>query len=549
MGLKHAHIADILDGAPDIGWFEIHAENYMRPGSPAHRDLSRIRERYPLSVHGVGLSIGGAGPLDEDHLARLKDVVARYRPGLVSEHLAWSSHGGRYYPDLLPLPYTPETMALVADHIDRVQEVLGRQMLLENPSSYVAFETSTIPETEFLAEIACRTGCGLLLDVNNVLVSAQNLGFSPAAYLGAFPLDAVGEIHLAGHAQDRDETGAPILIDAHDRPVAERVWALYRQVLAQTGALPTLIEWDNDVPALPTLMAECATVEAHLTDAPAATRAHPKMPESAGRSRACDADTAVAAHQAVFAAALGDPDRPAPPTIARRSGQAGAKRFDIYRNNVVMASIGALADSFPAVEALVGDAFFRAMARVFAAERPPHSAVFSEYGQGFPAFIEGFAPAVGVPYLADIAWLDWARLQAYHAPEAPVLPIEALAALPADSIGAAGLAAHPSVTVVRSRYPIGAIWADAMGQGADAPVDLRQPQSVVVLRHGTELETRLLPPGGAVFLDRLIAGASIDAACQAAGQAEPAFVLEDHLAGLFALGAFSALATREPGSV
>ena len=262
--LKPQHYDEILVNRPDIGWFEVHAENYMGAGGPSHHYLTRIREAYALSVHGVGLSIGGAGALDEDHLARLKTVVDRYQPGLVSEHLAWSSHGGSYYPDLLPLPYTPETLDTVADHIDRVQEVLGRPMLLENPSTYIVFETSTIQETEFLATLAKRTGCGLLLDVNNVFVSATNHGYDPVAYLDAFPLEAVGEIHLAGHAEDRDDADAPLLIDAHDRAVADPVWGLYEHVLDRLGPVPSLIEWDSDVPELGDLIAEAALAEARL---------------------------------------------------------------------------------------------------------------------------------------------------------------------------------------------------------------------------------------------------------------------------------------------
>ncbi len=267
VGLKAQHYSDILDGRPDVGWFEIHAENYMGEGGPPHRYLSQIRDRYPLSLHGVGLSIGGAQPLDQDHLARLKLVNDRYQPGLFSEHLAWSTHQDRYFPDLLPVPYCEETLQRVTDHIDQVQNAMGRRMLLENPSTYVAFKTSTMSELDFLTQLTDRTGCGMLLDVNNVFVSATNQGYSPEAYIDAFPLRAVGEIHLAGHAEDADETGARLLIDAHDRRVADPVWDLYRHVIAQTGPVPTLIEWDANVPDWPTLFAEAAAAEAVMADA------------------------------------------------------------------------------------------------------------------------------------------------------------------------------------------------------------------------------------------------------------------------------------------
>ncbi|MGH6736061.1 MAG: MNIO family bufferin maturase [Methyloceanibacter sp.] len=262
VGLKPEHYRDILDGKPDIGWFEIHAENYMGDGGPPHAYLTVIRERYLLSLHGVGLSIGGSGPLDQEHLARLKALIDRYQPSLFSEHLAWSSHDTVYLNDLLPLPYTEETLANVCFHIDEVQDTLKHQMLLENPSTYVAFAETSMSEVEFLREIVRRTGCGLLLDVNNVFVQAANHGFDARAYVDGFPAECVGEIHLGGHAEDADDDGAALLIDDHGRQVADPVWALYAHALARTGPKPTLIEWDNDVPDWPTLFAEAKRADA-----------------------------------------------------------------------------------------------------------------------------------------------------------------------------------------------------------------------------------------------------------------------------------------------
>ncbi|MBE2278273.1 MAG: DUF692 domain-containing protein [Rhodobacteraceae bacterium] len=265
VGFKPEHFADIHASRPDLGFFEVHAENYMGEGGPPHRQLAALRESHQLSLHGVGLSIGGPGRLDPDHLLRLRALVDRYRPESFSEHLAWSSHDSEYLNDLLPLPYTPQTLATVVAHVDEVQDRLGCRMLLENPSTYVLFEGSTIPETEFLAEVARRTGCGLLLDVNNVFVSAINHRTDPRAYLAAFPLGPVGEIHLGGHAVETLPSG-PLLIDDHGSPVADPVWTLYAEVIAATGPLPTLIEWDNDVPAFGVLMRE-ARRAARILDA------------------------------------------------------------------------------------------------------------------------------------------------------------------------------------------------------------------------------------------------------------------------------------------
>lgn len=266
VGLKAEHYKTIMETSPDIGFFEVHAENYMGAGGPPHRYLTAIREHYPLSLHGVGLSIGAEHPLDKDHLARLKLLIDRYEPALFSEHLAWSSHDVGFLNDLLPLPYTDETLARVVEHVDEVQETLGRQMLLENPSTYLAFSDSTLPETDFIAEIVSRTGCGLLLDVNNVHVACVNQNWNPIAYLGAYPLSHVQEIHLAGFAPDADEQGRPLLIDAHDRPVEDIVWGVFAHTIEQIGPVPTLIEWDANVPAWPALKAEAERAEHIMTD-------------------------------------------------------------------------------------------------------------------------------------------------------------------------------------------------------------------------------------------------------------------------------------------
>lgn len=261
LGLKPEHFRTILETLPDLGFFEIHAENYMVDGGPFHYCLTQIRRDYPLSIHGVGLSIGGEGPLDEEHLDRLAVLIDRYEPQSFSEHLAWSSHGDIFLNDLLPAPYHAVTLQRVCDHVDRVQERLGRRMLLENPATYVEFAASTLAEAEFISEVVKRTGCGLLLDVNNVYVSCANHGRDPRAFIEALPLVATAHIHLAGFAQDFDAAGDPLLIDSHGSPIAQAVWDLYRFTLERVGPLPTLIERDNDIPAFPMLLAEAQQAE------------------------------------------------------------------------------------------------------------------------------------------------------------------------------------------------------------------------------------------------------------------------------------------------
>ncbi len=264
VGYKQKHLDEILAEPDTIGWLEIHAENYMGDGGPQIAQLRYLRERFPISCHGVGLSIGSEGPLDKEHLARLKKLVDWLNPALFSEHLAWSTHNIGFLNDLLPAPYTQATVNTVIEHINQVQDVIGRQMLLENPSVYVMFEQSTMSEIEFLTEIVTRTGCGLLLDVNNTYVSNTNQQTSAEEYLSGFPVEHIGEVHLGGHDAQTDDFGDPLLIDSHNAPVVDPVWNLYETLIKRTGPLPTLIEWDNDIPEWPVLAHEARLADAIL---------------------------------------------------------------------------------------------------------------------------------------------------------------------------------------------------------------------------------------------------------------------------------------------
>jgi uncharacterized protein (UPF0276 family) len=262
IGLRAPHYHELLDTLPAVGWLEVHSENYFGEGGQPLHYLEQARSHYPLSLHGVGLSLGSADELNRAHLGKLKRLTERFEPALVSEHLCWCSAGGRYLNDLLPLPYTEEALALVCRHIDQTQTFLGRQILVENVSSYLQFAHSTLPEWEFLAETAARSGCGILLDVNNIYVSAVNHGFDADRYLEAIPVAAVGEIHLAGF-----DSNGECLIDTHGKPVADDVWALYRRAVRRFGRRPTLIEWDTDIPPLAILLDEARKADAILAEA------------------------------------------------------------------------------------------------------------------------------------------------------------------------------------------------------------------------------------------------------------------------------------------
>ena len=266
IGLKGCHAGQVLADLPALGFVEVHAENYMVDGGPRHRQLERVRSHYPVALHGVALSIGGVEPLERAHLRALRALMDRYQPLHFSEHLAWSSHGGAYYNDLLPLAYNEGNLERVCRHVDETQEFLGVRMLLENPATYVGFVETDIDEAGFITEVVRRTGCGLLLDVNNAHVSCVNHGRDVLAYLRALPLAAVGEIHLAGFAEDRDAAGARLLIDHHGAPVDDAVWDLYRSVVAAIGPVPTLIERDNNLPPLADLLAEASCAAALQQD-------------------------------------------------------------------------------------------------------------------------------------------------------------------------------------------------------------------------------------------------------------------------------------------
>ncbi|ETS31741.1 hypothetical protein PTE_02432 [Photorhabdus khanii NC19] len=266
IGLKPEHFRAILRDKPDIGFFEIHAENYLVAGGPFHQALTAIRQDYPLSIHGVGMSIGGENPLNQPHLQRVAALVERYQPAVFSEHLAWSTHNDLFLNDLLPLPYTNVTLTRVCEHIDQVQNALRRPILLENPSTYIEFSASTMSETDFISEVIRRTGCGLLLDVNNLYISGVNHNRCPWQMLFELPLHCVGEIHLAGYTESRDGANDLLLIDSHDSHVTEPVWDLYNKTLRETGPIATLIEWDSNIPPLDVLLNEASHAQRYITE-------------------------------------------------------------------------------------------------------------------------------------------------------------------------------------------------------------------------------------------------------------------------------------------
>lgn len=260
VGFKAQHFSDIRNQPGQVHWFEVHAENYMVPGGARLKQLEMLRADYPLSIHGVGMSLGGVEPLDKDHLAALRQLVDRFDPALVSEHVAWSSHGGTYFNDLLPMPFNQRAIDRLALAVEQVQDALARPILIENPSSYLNLPESNLVEIDALTEVARRSGCGLLIDVNNIHVSCHNLASDAATYVDAVPADLVGEVHLAGHEHSPTDNGT-LLIDSHSRPVDDAVHSLYQRLIGRIGPRPTLIEWDNDIPEWSVLAHEAALAD------------------------------------------------------------------------------------------------------------------------------------------------------------------------------------------------------------------------------------------------------------------------------------------------
>lgn len=513
IGFKPQHADALLAGEAELDFLEVHAENYMVDGGARLRLLERLRERWPLSIHGVGLSLGGLQPPDARHLARLTALVRRFEPRWVSEHLAWSAHGGACFPDLLPLAYDEAALARVAAHVDRLQQALGRQVLIENPSTYLEFEASAIGEGEFLAELVRRTGCGLLLDLNNAWVSAVNHGRDAWALVAALPPSAVGEIHLAGAAEDHDAADAPLLIDDHGSAVADPVWALYRRTLQRLGPVPTLIERDHDVPPLAVLAAEAARARRLLAAAPqaaAVSAAAGPLPRRA----------AGAEPQPAMAAALLDPAAPLPAGLRAWNGSDPGVRLAVHRHNVDAAWLRALADGFPVVRRLVGAAFFDTMALDFARREPPAGPVLGDWGDGFAAAIAAYEPARGLPWLAEVAQLERARVRAALAADAAPLPAGAVQfrlARPALLPGAR-LQLHPSLAALSFEHAAVSIWAAHQQASLPETIATDGAEAALVLRDADDaVLTLAVDTAAAAFCAALAEGQPLGIAAARAG--------------------------------
>lgn len=550
VGLRAPHYRQFLTQRPRVGWLEVHSENYLDVGGWDWHVLERLRADYPVSLHGVGLGLGSARGFSEAHLQRVAALVRRLQPALVSEHLCWGAVAGRQLHDLLPLVLDEAALALMAARVARVQEALGRRLLLENVSSYVRFQADAMSEAEFLAALAARTGCGVLLDVNNLYVNQCNHGEDALAAMAAIAPGMVGEIHLAGHL-----VTPQAVIDHHGGQVATPVWRLYEAALQRFGAVPTLIEWDTDIPALDVLLAEAGKAEALHACAPAALAMFPAQEPEPELERvavamalvalpvgaAAGVEEVLAARQQLFAGALFDAALTGQALAQCRTPQA-EQRYALYRGNQTETWRKTLAAAFPVLLALVGEDFFGGLARAYGRALPTDNPDLNHFGAGFADFLRTFPHVAHLPYLPDMAMLEWALHRAHYAPApaasaATVVSAEALGALTADQVEAATFGLHPAAQLLASPYAVAPLWqAHQPESGVDFPQAMAVASFALVARPQWTPVLAPLSAAAHAALQALARGHPFGAALDAAFDLDQDFAVAASLQQWLALG-------------
>jgi len=542
VGLRAPHYRQFIEQRPRVGWLEVHTENYLDAGSWDSHVLMQLRRDYPVSLHGVGLGLGSARGFPERHLQRVREVVERVQPALVSEHLCWGAVADRQLNDLLPLALDRAALDLLSERVQRVQDVLKRQLLLENVSTYVRFHEDAMSEAEFLAALAERTGCALLLDINNLYVNQCNHGEDAVAAIAAIKPGLVAEMHLAGHL-----VTPQAVVDHHGDRVVEPVWGLYEAALQRFGAVPTLIEWDTDIPPLEMLLGEAEMAGALLArhagsapparvpasgDAAASIRRHPhpaacgdELPIAAASATVDDAPALAAAQQA-FAAALFDVRQPAPQF---RTGQAD-HRFVLYRGNLTETWRKTLAAAYPVVLALVGEEFFGGLARAYGRAHPADDPDLNRFGAHFADFLRGFPHVADFPYLPDMATLEWALHRAHYAPAADSLTAQQLAAVAPEAFEQARFRLHPACRLLASEWATVALWqAHQPDSGVAFPQQMEAASHAIVTRPQWKAGVLALSAASHAALTVLSQGGNAGAALDAAFELDEDFDVAGHL--------------------
>ncbi len=534
IGLRAPHYRQFLEHRPRVDWLEVHTENFLDRSGWDWHVLCELRRDYPFSLHGVGLGLGSAHGFSLSHLERVRELVERVEPMLVSEHLCWGAVGDRQLNDLLPLVLDDAALALLCERVDRVQESLRRPILLENVSSYVRFSADAMSEAEFMAALARRTGCALLLDVNNLYVNQCNHGEDALAAIVAIAPGTVGEIHLAGHL-----VTPTAVIDHHGAQVAPQVWKLYQAALDRFGAVPTLIEWDTDVPALDVLLGEAAKARSVLTAAKRVgwnSEAPSTMGASTGHihggrrfavppyaARQVFAPEGIEDIQTKFAQALFD-SRVESDILSHFKPGTQAERLGLYRGNLTTTWYKVLCAAYPVVRELVGDDFFAPLTRAYGMAHPSDNADLNHFGATFASFLSAFEHVADYPYLPDMARLEWLLHRAYYAPDAPALGPAALAALSPQDFEDARFALHPACALFASAHAVVPLWrAHQPDSGVDFPPDMAQRCAAAIVR--PQWKSAVVPIGAAdhAALLALAGGATMGEALDAAFECDESF--------------------------
>ncbi|TFW29589.1 MNIO family bufferin maturase [Massilia horti] len=536
VGLRVPHYHQFLEQRPQVGWLEVHTENFITQSGWDWHVLQQLRRDYPFSLHGVGLGLGSARGFSDIHLERVRALVRRVEPALVSEHLSWGALHDRQLNDLLPLPLSTAALDLLCARVARVQDALQRRILIENVSTYVRFRADSMSEAEFLAELARRTGCGVLLDVNNLYVNQCNHGEDALAAIAALAPGTVGEIHLGGHLVTPHAA-----IDHHGAAVALPVWDLYEAALARFGQVPTLIEWDADLPSLDVLLAEARKAEAI-----ASKYAPPNVCDVtiAPDSTCAPAIDDLAAVQQAFGDALFDSRRNAGVLDRLTAGQ-GSARLAIYRGNLSANWERALGEAYPVIHQLVGDEFFAGLARAYGKANPAQDPDLNRFGDRFAQFLAGFEHVAAFPYLPDMAQLEWSLHLAHYATDASGLDRSAFAHVSPAMLEGARLKLRPGCRIHASRWAVVQLWLAHQPDGPAFPDQMQAESHALVLRTGWQASVVPLTRAAHAMLSKLAAGQAFGAALDAALALEEDFDIGEHLNRWLVLGVFIEIALKE----
>jgi uncharacterized protein (UPF0276 family) len=508
IGLRAPHYRHFLEQRPNADWLEVHTENYLNTSGWDWHVLQHVRRDYAVSLHGVGLGLGSARGFSEHHLERVRSLVQRVEPCLVSEHLCWAAVHDRQLNDLLPLALNQAVLDLLSERVERVQEALRRPILLENVSSYVRFAADSMSEAQFMAALAGRTGCRLLLDVNNLYVNQLNHGEDALAAIAAIAAGSVGEIHLAGHLVTPE-----VVIDHHGDTVAEPVWQLYRAALERFGRVPTLVEWDTDIPPLEVLLGEADKARALAARFAVRSDAPPRPAPLAAPAGA----NGVAESQQSFAHALFDLAGQAEALTQLKPGADLEHRFTLYRGNLVANWDKTLGSAYPVLRTLVGEEFFSALARAYGMAHPSDSPDLNCFGATFADFLAGFEHVADYPYLPDMARLEWALHRAHYAPDADGLTSGQLAQLSPEAMELAVAKLHPACTLLASPWAIAPLWLAHEDEARHAfPQDMAQDSYYLVCRPHWKRELLPLSQAERAALALLACGANFGSALDAA---------------------------------